>query len=65
MAMALSLAVRRAPRAARFLRSLSTSASSSGTSAPHSGSTTHFGFQQVAEEDKERMVASVFHNVAE
>uniref|UniRef100_H3G7J2 2-methoxy-6-polyprenyl-1,4-benzoquinol methylase, mitochondrial n=2 Tax=Phytophthora ramorum TaxID=164328 RepID=H3G7J2_PHYRM len=29
------------------------------------GSTTHFGFQQVPEEDKERMVASVFHNVAE
>ncbi|KAG3116426.1 hypothetical protein PI124_g17321 [Phytophthora idaei] len=66
--MTLSLVLRRAPRAARFVRSLSTAASSpsDAASTSHAGSTTtHFGFQQVPEEDKERMVASVFHNVAE
>ncbi|RLN92218.1 hypothetical protein BBJ28_00003240 [Nothophytophthora sp. Chile5] len=61
------LALRRVPRAApAFLRSLSTAASSSAdASSPAAGSTTHFGFKQVPEDDKERMVASVFHNVAE
>lgn len=60
-----SLVLRRAPRAASLLRSLSTASSSSGAASSSAGSTTHFGFQQVPEEDKERMVASVFHNVAE
>ncbi|KAF1317625.1 Ubiquinone/menaquinone biosynthesis methyltransferase ubie, partial [Globisporangium splendens] len=34
-------------------------------SAESGGSTTHFGFQQVREEEKKPMVASVFHKVAE
>jgi 2-methoxy-6-polyprenyl-1,4-benzoquinol methylase len=43
------------------------SSSSSGSPSPPdaAGSTTHFGFQQVREEDKQPMVASVFHKVAE
>lgn len=43
-------------------RSFSSSASSA---AENGGSTTHFGFQQVREEEKKPMVASVFHKVAE
>ncbi|CAI5728569.1 unnamed protein product [Peronospora destructor] len=58
-----SLFLCRTPRAARLLRSFSTTSSSSYSNA--SSPMTHFGFQQVPEEDKERMVASVFHNVAE
>eukprot|EP00644_Phytophthora_capsici_P001356 jgi/Phyca11/6207/fgenesh1_pm.PHYCAscaffold_10_\ len=58
-----SLTLRRVPQAARLVRCLSVASGSS--SASSAGSTTHFGFQQVPEEDKERMVASVFHNVAE
>ncbi|CAI5729559.1 unnamed protein product [Hyaloperonospora brassicae] len=67
--MSLSLVLRRSPRASRFLGTRSTTASlspfSSSSSYTSPGPTTHFGFQQVPEEDKERMVASVFHNVAE
>lgn len=38
----------------------------SANAAPPSGdATTHFGFQQVREEEKKPMVASVFHKVAE
>ncbi|KAJ0411158.1 hypothetical protein ATCC90586_005015 [Pythium insidiosum] len=50
-------ALRRCPQptAALLARSLSTDRSA----------TTHFGFQQVKEEDKKPMVASVFHRVAE
>ncbi|RLN46180.1 hypothetical protein BBJ29_007652 [Phytophthora kernoviae] len=64
------LVLRRASRAASALRSLSTAAgasssTSSASAAAAPGSTTHFGFQQVPEDDKEKMVASVFHNVAE
>lgn len=39
---------------------------SSSTAPPAGGDgTTHFGFQQVREEEKKPMVASVFHKVAE
>lgn len=39
----------------------------SSSTAPPAGvdGTTHFGFQQVREEEKKPMVASVFHKVAE
>ncbi|CAI5709205.1 hypothetical protein KXD40_004795 [Peronospora effusa] len=63
MSMTSSLFLRRTPGAARLLRNFSTASSSSSSSA--SSPMTHFGFQQVPEEDKEQMVASVFHNVAE
>ncbi|KAI9916246.1 hypothetical protein PsorP6_016916 [Peronosclerospora sorghi] len=58
--MTFSLVLRQAPRNVRLLSTLSSSMSTN-----RSSRTTHFGFQEVPEEEKERMVASVFHNVAE
>ncbi|TDH71928.1 hypothetical protein CCR75_006909 [Bremia lactucae] len=54
---------------ARLVRSLSSASSFLSTPnadlRKHWSSKTHFGFQEVPVEEKERMVASVFHNVAE
>jgi len=41
------------------------SASPAGAPGPQSGPTTHFGFQTVAESEKARKVAGVFHSVAQ
>lgn len=54
-----SMSALRRCRAVGASRCLSTGASDSAAG------TTHFGFQQVREEDKQPMVASVFHKVAE
>ncbi|KAL7684185.1 putative ubiE/COQ5 methyltransferase, S-adenosyl-L-methionine-dependent methyltransferase [Plasmopara halstedii] len=60
--------IRRMPHATGLVHTLPTAArfsSRRSTPTARSTSTTHFGFQQVPVEDKERMVASVFHSVSE
>lgn len=51
---------RRTTPATTSVRALCTAASSSSSTEK----TTHFGFKTVAEDDKERLVGNVFHNVA-
>ncbi|TMW67395.1 hypothetical protein Poli38472_011015 [Pythium oligandrum] len=60
------MVMRRLPTLARRPARLSASPwRMMSTSSDGSSATTHFGFQQVKEEDKKPMVASVFHRVAE
>lgn len=52
-------------RAAQPSRSAALRCFSTGGPQDAAASTTHFGFQQVREEEKKPMVASVFHKVAD
>lgn len=63
----LARAVRRAPRRTILARSFSSSSSSSSShsSGADGDDTTHFGFKQVARQDKEKLVGEVFSNVAQ